>query len=49
MVRSGATTSYAFEIPDPHGTSDLSLDHTAQVPAWRQFTPYGAPRGATVT
>ena len=24
----------------------LALDHTAQVPSWRQFTPYGAPRGA---
>jgi RHS repeat-associated protein len=49
VVRTGATTSYYFEIPDPHGTSDLYLDNTAQVPTWRQFTPYGAPRGTTTT
>ena len=35
--------------PDPHGTSGLYLDSTAQAPAWRQFTPYGAPRGTTTT
>ncbi len=49
VVRTGATTSYYFEVPDPHGTNDLSLDHTAQTPAWRQFTPYGAPRGTAAT
>ncbi len=47
VVRTGGTASYSFEVPDPHGTNDLSLDSTAQAPAWRQFTPYGAPRGAT--
>jgi RHS repeat-associated protein len=49
VVRTGATTSYYFEIPDPQGTSGLTLDHTAQTPTWRQFTPYGAPRGTTTT
>jgi RHS repeat-associated protein len=49
VVRTGATTSYSFEIPDIRGTSTLYLDNTAQTPAWRQFTPYGAPRGAPVT
>jgi RHS repeat-associated protein len=48
VVRTGATTSYSFEIPDQQGTNELYLDNTAQIPIWRQFTPYGAPRGATV-
>ena len=47
MVRTGGTTSYFFEIPDPHGSSSLYLDNTAQSPTWRQFTPYGAPRGTS--
>lgn len=47
VVRTGA--SYYFEIPDIHGTSSLYLDNTAQNPTWRQFTPYGAPRGSTVS
>ena len=46
-VRTGTGSNYAFEITDPHGTSDLYLDSTAQSPTWRQFTPYGAPRGTT--
>ena len=49
VVRTGTTTSYSFEIPDQQGTSTLYLDDTAQTPTWRQFTPYGAPRGTTVT
>ena len=49
VVRTGATTSYYFEIPDQQGTNELELDNTAQVPTWRQFTPYGASRGSTVT
>ncbi|WP_093742803.1 polymorphic toxin-type HINT domain-containing protein [Streptomyces sp. DvalAA-14] len=47
VVRTGTGTNYSFEIGDPHGTSDLYLDYTAQNPTWRQFTPYGAPRGTT--
>jgi RHS repeat-associated protein len=49
VVRTGATTSYYFEIPDQQGTNDLYLDNTAQNPTWRQYTPYGAPRGTTTT
>ncbi|MEV4560294.1 RHS repeat-associated core domain-containing protein [Kitasatospora sp. NPDC049285] len=48
-VRSGFGTNYRFEIADPHGTSGLSLDSTAQTPTWRQFTPYGGQRGASVS
>ncbi|MDT7654975.1 MAG: hypothetical protein QOI36_6382 [Pseudonocardiales bacterium] len=48
-MRTGTGTNYDFEITDQHGTSGLALDHTAQTPTWRQFTPYGAPRGATTT
>jgi RHS repeat-associated protein len=47
--RTGSGNSYGFEITDLHGTPELSLDDTAQVPTWRQFTPYGAPRGPAVT
>ncbi|PJN26144.1 sugar-binding protein [Kitasatospora sp. CB02891] len=50
-VRTGTTggaTGYTFEITDQHGTAGLALDSTAQNPTWRQFTPYGAPRGTTV-
>jgi RHS repeat-associated protein len=43
VVRTG--TSYWFETGDQHGTSLLTLDNTAANPTWRQFTPYGAPRG----
>ena len=45
-VRTGTGTNYNFEIGDQHGTSGLVLDSTAQTPTWRQFTPYGAPRGS---
>ena len=45
VVRTGAGTAYNFEITDQHGTGLLTLDHTATNPAWRQYTPYGAPRG----
>ncbi|MDR6980449.1 RHS repeat-associated protein [Streptomyces sp. 3330] len=48
-VRTGTGTNYKFQISDPHGTSSLYLDNTAQTPTWRQFTPYGAPRGTTVS
>ncbi len=44
-VRTGGGTAYSFEIADQHGTSLLTLDNTAANPVWRQFTPYGAPRG----
>lgn len=46
-IRTG-TASYSYEITDRHGSASLYLDQTAQTPSWRQFTPYGAPRGAVV-
>ncbi|MEV4561968.1 RHS repeat-associated core domain-containing protein [Kitasatospora sp. NPDC049285] len=49
VVRTGFGTNYRFEIADPHGTATLTLDSTAQTPTWRQFTPYGAPRGTAAT
>ena len=48
-VRTGAGTSYGFQIADQHGTATLQLDYTAQTPTWRQFTPYGEARGTAVT
>ncbi|HEX3957335.1 MAG TPA: RHS repeat-associated core domain-containing protein [Trebonia sp.] len=47
--RTGAGNSYGYEIADQQGTSLLTLDYTAQVPAWRQQAPYGAPRGTTAS
>ncbi|MFJ6167212.1 polymorphic toxin-type HINT domain-containing protein [Micromonospora orduensis] len=48
-VRTGAGTNYSYMVPDHQGTPSLYLNNTAQIPSWRQFTPYGDPRGATVT
>jgi RHS repeat-associated protein len=49
-VRAGSGNDYSFEIAsDQHGTNTLYLDYTAQDPTWRQFDPYGNPRGASVT
>jgi RHS repeat-associated protein len=45
VVRTGAGSTYSFEINDQHGSSEFTLDSTAANPVWRQFTPYGAPRG----
>ncbi|WP_433459403.1 RHS repeat-associated core domain-containing protein [Micromonospora sp. CA-248212] len=47
--RTGSGNAYGFTIPDHQGTPSLYLNNTAQVPTWRQYTPYGAPRGSTVT
>ncbi|SCG71554.1 RHS repeat-associated core domain-containing protein [Micromonospora halophytica] len=47
--RTGSGTAYGFTIPDHQGTPSLYLNNTAQVPTWRQYTPYGAPRGTTVS
>jgi RHS repeat-associated protein len=45
-IRTGTTTTaYKFEITDHHNTGTLSLDNTAQIPTWRQSSPYGEPRG----
>ncbi|MCW3844798.1 RHS repeat-associated core domain-containing protein [Micromonospora yasonensis] len=48
-IRSGSGTAYTFAIGDQQGTPSLYLDSTAQNPTWRQYTPYGGPRGATIT
>jgi RHS repeat-associated protein len=48
-IRTGSGTNYSFEITDQHGTPAVYLDNTAQTPTWRQFTPYGEPRGASTT
>ncbi|MEU6024604.1 RHS repeat-associated core domain-containing protein [Micromonospora sp. NPDC047134] len=48
-IRSGTGTSYTFALADHQGTPTLYLDNSAQTPTWRQYTPYGAPRGATAT
>ncbi|MFD3582870.1 polymorphic toxin-type HINT domain-containing protein [Streptomyces sp. NPDC058683] len=48
IVRTGTGTNYGFEVAaDQHGTNSLYLDNTAQTPTWRQFDPYGNPRGTT--
>ncbi|WBB65215.1 RHS repeat-associated core domain-containing protein [Micromonospora sp. WMMD812] len=47
-IRSGTGTAYTFTITDHQGTPSLYLDNTAQNPTWRQYTPYGGARGATV-
>ncbi|WP_285685725.1 polymorphic toxin-type HINT domain-containing protein [Actinoplanes sp. NBRC 103695] len=45
-VRKGtANTDFSFELSDGQGTPNLYLDNTGQTPTWRQFTPYGGPRG----
>ncbi|MBC9731540.1 RHS repeat-associated core domain-containing protein, partial [Streptomyces sp. TRM68367] len=50
IVRTGASTNYGFELDaDQHGTNTLYLDSTAQTPTWRQFDPYGNPRGTTTS
>jgi RHS repeat-associated protein len=49
-IRTGtADTAITFAIGDQHGTPTLYLDYTGQTPAWRQYTPYGAPRGTVIT
>ncbi|WP_158812277.1 RHS repeat domain-containing protein [Streptomyces fulvoviolaceus] len=50
IVRTGTGTAYGFELAaDQHGTNSLYLDYTAQTPTWRQFDPYGNPRGTTAS
>ncbi|WP_370082485.1 RHS repeat-associated core domain-containing protein [Streptacidiphilus sp. MAP12-16] len=40
-------SNYSFTLSDQHNTATLSLDSTAKNPSWKQYTPYGAPRGTT--
>jgi YD repeat-containing protein len=44
-VRAGGGSDFWLELTDQHGTSLLTLNHNARNPAWRQYTPCGAPRG----
>jgi RHS repeat-associated protein len=48
-IRTGSGSSYTFAIADHQGTPTLYLNNTAQTPTWRQYTPYGAPRGTAAT
>jgi RHS repeat-associated protein len=57
-VRTGTTnsngttsTSYLFELTDQHGTAALTVGSalTASSATWREFTPFGGPRGPAVT
>jgi RHS repeat-associated protein len=45
VVRTGKGTAYAYQFTDLRGTSLLTLNHSGTGPIWRQYTPYGAPRG----
>jgi len=45
VVRTGSGSSYYFELTNQQGTGLIVLNNDAEAPQWRQFTPYGAPRG----
>jgi RHS repeat-associated protein len=47
--RTGSGAAFGFDIADAHGTVELTLDNTAQLPTWRAFTPYGDHRGTATT
>jgi RHS repeat-associated protein len=50
VVRSGSVTNdFSYTVCDQHGTPTLYLDSNGQSPTWRQYTPYGAARGTSVT
>jgi RHS repeat-associated protein len=49
VVRTGTASSFGFAINDQHDTPSLYLDNNAASPTWREYTPYGGPRGADVT
>jgi RHS repeat-associated protein len=46
VVRTGAGGNYSFELTNQQGTAVITLNNDAQNPAWQQYTPYGATRGA---
>ena len=48
-LRAGSGTNYTFALADTQGTPSLYLSNTAQIPTWRQYTPHGAPRGASAS
>ncbi|MEU3496757.1 polymorphic toxin-type HINT domain-containing protein [Kitasatospora cineracea] len=39
-------TAVSFLFGDQHSTGAVSLDANGKNPAWKQYTPYGAPRGS---
>jgi RHS repeat-associated protein len=45
VVRTGTSSNFYFETGDQHGTKLLALNSSLQNPVWRQYTPYGNPRG----
>jgi RHS repeat-associated protein len=45
-VRTGTGTNYYFETADLNDTSVIAINSSLEDPAWRQFTPYGAPRSS---
>lgn len=45
IVRDGAGANFEYELANQQGTGVLTLSSTLQSPVWRQFTPYGVPRG----
>jgi RHS repeat-associated protein len=56
VVRTGVDTTsgtpgYYYQLSDQHGTATLAVGPalTAAQATWRQFSPYGAPRGPAVT
>jgi RHS repeat-associated protein len=48
-IRTGTGSNYSFALADHHGTPSLYLNATMSTPTWRQYTPFGAPRGAAGT
>ena len=48
-VRTGAGSAYTFQTTDLHSTASLTLNSTFTTSTFRQFTPYGAPRGTAPT
>jgi RHS repeat-associated protein len=46
VVRTGGGINYSFVLSNQQGTAVITLNHDAQAPVWRQYTPYGAPRGS---
>ncbi|MFG1610973.1 RHS repeat-associated core domain-containing protein [Actinoplanes sp. NPDC049265] len=48
-IRSGTGTNYSFALTDGHGSPALYFDNQVLNPSWRQYSPYGEPRGAIGT
>ncbi|MFG1609855.1 polymorphic toxin-type HINT domain-containing protein [Actinoplanes sp. NPDC049265] len=46
VVRTASGSNYTFALTDGHDSPTLYLDGLVKNPTWRQYTPYGEPRGA---